>query len=634
MIKYVDFSKDLDILRDETDTIQASKKLLQLINVLRTEGLAEFTSVSIDTILGYMYSALDILYQADVNDIENVIDDMISKIDSAINSRSDSERAYALRERNSHMLNNTPSKVALFNPHFDEGADTSTCVEIDGKIAGLAFSVKGIQKILRSNNLIVDDEFVRRTAARNGVLISEDSDEVYSPGEYANALQAAFSDRLENRICAGSRYTYAMLVEGYRTLDNKTAKSKIRTASEPYLDNLTTSQLRQLLLDTWMASNRAARFNRDKINYMDRDELIEAIKAQEQVPISTDAAFNSLMEEFDSRSGMDVLRYTAKQLKLAVDDYDELMLSGKTRDYLIDGDGATVNDSPESIKAALVQTGAVQTTDGSISIEQGVDEYIVTYFNDTGVVEDFHAGYTPESGSIYDMLEETEVFKGAELEEAIEFFIDLLSRSSLMATAKTGVPGIEVTDLSAPTTEEFNEAKEILRMEMEKREKLAKAVAEFTQSLQKELGIGTLSKAQYDRAVEIVFRKIRNFKRGMVKISEDRYARLTTKEVGGSSSLPLLREALAKHFDVEMTVIKNIEKTAVTEKWNKQFMEIFEPATNKVVQSEPNVYVEMPPEKKAAIADESGIMNSVSMFGELLDEILRIEEQINSELEI
>jgi len=129
---------------DDTDSIVG--ELHKLARSIKDNGIyASTLSLSIDTITGFIYDAIDSLKNG--NEVDNTLANLSARISVAFNGI----------ETNVKVGNVMESQITLYNPSFDPGMDTSTCVEVDGKLIGLAFSVNGIQKLLSNAGVHVSE---------------------------------------------------------------------------------------------------------------------------------------------------------------------------------------------------------------------------------------------------------------------------------------------------------------------------------------------------------------------------------------------------------------------------------------------------------------------------------------------
>lgn len=501
----------VDFISEVPDRSEAIRMLSSLSDSIKLHGIrATASALSINSIAGYVDGAIGLLVKG--NSIDTIVGDLKVKLSSAINERSElPDIPYALSRQPSRVEGKAVN-VAFYNPTFDPGSDTATCIELDGKVAGLAFSTDGIQNILRSAGVYLNNDDIQQLTAEAGVFISEDNDDTYTPQEYANGLYKEFSDKLSERIVKGSTITYGQMIEGYKKMAEKNT-----TAAENYYDNLTTSQLRTLLLDTWVSSNRPAKFNKDKINFFTREELIEAIEDQEVQPVETKKSYT-----------------IADIFKIAE---DQLM----NEDYSIGNDNPIPFMSRDEIKRELINNHVIQDPDSDVLIELNGD--IINVASPTDNIN--------------------EVFGGEELDDAIDFYQELLSRNNLTHTAG------EVKDPSVPAKQDVEWAKGYITTYLEKQKAYNEAIAIATAEVRKKLNMADLSPAEYARAEEIILRKVAAVKTGTLKIAEDLYATMKMSLSGGSDSIKEFGELVAEAFNIEKSLIDQIKQKAKTPVWEK-----------------------------------------------------------------
>jgi len=599
----------LDTLSMDTQ-LDFANSLMNLGKDIYLNGLSDVNpSLGTMSVINYIHDTIGLVLSSGLDDLPIIKENLIQHFLDIDNSD------VPVARKDNFM---TEANITLYNPTFDPGNDTAVCVEIGNKIAGITFSAKGIQSLLAESNLYATQDNIIDTVIGSGVILAGDSDEVFTPKEYAEALEVHYSNKLDEPIYKNTSITYRRMIEGYKNM-----KPMIKSANEDRFKNRTDSELRRMLLDVWTASNRPAEFERDNMPYMTREEVIEAIEAQERQPVNTKAAVDDIIQSYVGLTAEDIIDYTIKR------SYDDTELGmeetiGLQDDYsfatdlatgedakLLDSDGVPVPVTISGIKEALSVDDVVETFDGSIKIEATEDGYLVVAITESDYVEEF--------------------FSNTELDDAIEFFMEQLTTETLSVegSLETHAASGEITDLSVPTKEEFEEAKQILAMEEEKRLQFSTLLDAYTQKLMNELGMTPDSDMQYKRALEIVLRKIRNFKRSIVKLSDTRYAEIASQISGGTASIAKFRTVVKEHFDAEMSVIKELEKKAKTPEWGKTFLKIkdIEKGTE---QGHPEVYIkdEDLPNKQSADARIQELLDVSNM----LDEILQMETQLNEDL--
>lgn len=615
----------LDNIAQSNNEKEAAVALTRLASDLELYGVAATgMNISGTTLIQYIYDSIMALVAG--NDVSTIVYMLRDKIQAAFNE--------PLKQENYAMANNQEGSmekdahVVMYNPEFDPGADTATCIEINGTIAGLAFSVTGIQSLLKKADIHVSDEYIRRTAAANGVIIAEDSSSVFKPVEYATELEKTFASQLDKPVCKGSKITYRTLIAGYRNMQPLSATA----ASGDFFETKSNSQLRMLLLDTLRRSQRPAQFDITRLNYMNREELIDAIHEQEAVIVKNAALEEDVIDSdewtgdlADSADFMDEgTSYTFSDLLDYADQIDDSELSygfeePSTYQGLIDDTGTPIDMGTDSIQNAVIGLGGlVQTDDGAFALEKTPEGYEV-------------------SSSLDDIVE---IFSEQELDNAIEYFQELLARHNITAMQrgreKIAASLKEVTDLSkVPTKEEVEWAKKVLNAEYEKQQALAKAIADFKVEMEKKLGISELSEPEMIRAQEIILKKLHNFKSQMMKISDKRRILLQTVQAGGTQTVAQFAKKIAEHFGAELSVIKNIQKQSTTPTWEKEFPVIMDDETGDSHAFDMYINKTLNPPKKShriATASFENFLNWANDFFEGLQTIVEMENTLNTEL--
>jgi hypothetical protein len=337
-----------------------------------------------------------------------------------------------------------------------------------------------------------------------------------------------------------------------------------------------------------VASNRPAKFNKDKINYMTREELIEAIEAQEVTPVETKKA----------------AKYTWADVFNAAEDSilsDERGMEEEFNpEILFNGDEMPLSDNGINTIKSTVSTpdGSVQTYDGSVLIVNNGDSFLVSSSQD----------------DIY------EVFEMEEIDDAVDYFQEILTRNNITRTAG------EVKDPSIPPMADVNWAKQVLVAHIEKRQAFAEALAVARAEIEKNLKMADLSNAEYARAEEIILRKLQAIKTGTYKIADDLYATIKEEVSGGSDSIKSFAEEVVKEFGIEKAMIDTIKARAKTPVWDKHTLLL--KIKGKDQPGGAYFRKDREPEKKASTEDFQAIMNWVNNLFDGFSEYYNTEKQI------